>query len=93
MAKQFIKVSKTYATKNSIQLLILQKLQSVDFTLTSDISKAKYFIKKAYDDAVNQYKGKAAIPELKEFSNGLTIVFFVEDVIYINVYSTLYDLS
>lgn len=93
MAKQFIRVSKTYATKNKVQLLILQKLQTLNHTLTLTHVQASRQIKKLYDEAVNEYKGTAAIPELKCYENDNTTNYHIEEVIYIDIYSIVNDLS
>jgi hypothetical protein len=93
MAKQFIRVSKTYATKNKVQLLMLQKLQTVNHTLTLTHVQASRLIKKLYDEAVQEYNGKAAIPELKTYDNDNTTSYHVEDVIYIDIHSIVNDLS
>lgn len=93
MAKQFIRVSKTYSTKNKLQLLILHKLQKLDHTLTLNHVDASRLIKKLYDEAVKEYKGTAAIPELKTYENDKTTNYHVEDVIYIHVYTVSTDFS
>lgn len=94
MAKQFIRVSKTYATKNKIQLLILQKLQTLDHTLTLTHVQASREIKKQYDEALKQYNGKAAVPELKTFNiDDNTSRYQVEDVIIIDIHTIINDLS
>lgn len=92
MAKTFTKVTKTYSTKNKLQGLILQELQLSDCSLFSDAKEAKNFINQLYENALKLYKGNAAVPELKthKASDSETLMF-VEDVIYISVYTTKYN--
>lgn len=92
MKKVFIKVSRTYQVKNKLQKAILDNLQELDGTLT-ETGKAIKLIKIAYNDAVNNYKGTAAVPELKEFeANNKTDVFYIEDVIYVDIHKVINDL-
>lgn len=94
MAKQFTKVTKTYSTKNKLQLLILNQLDTVDGLLFSNKSEAVNHIKQLYENALIMYAGKAAVPELKSFvSTDNDTVFHVEDVIHISIYNVQLDLS
>lgn len=67
MKKQFTKVTKTYSTKNKLQLLIHDHLVTADFTLFANKQEASKHIKKLYDTALSEYKGNAAVPQLKSF--------------------------
>lgn len=94
MAKQFTKVTKTYATKNKLQLMILKELEQIDGTLFQDKTDASKHIKKLYQNALNNYKGIAVIPKLdffKALKGDLTL--HVEDVIHISIYNVENDLS
>lgn len=92
MKKVLIKVSRTYQLKNKLQKSILENLQELDATLTEPASAIK-LIKIAYNDAVNNYKGSAAIPELRHFEpDSKTTVYYIEDVIYLNIYTVILDL-
>lgn len=93
MAKKFIRISRIYQTKNKLQLLILKKLELLDHTLIPTELSASQIIKTEYDDALNQYKGKAAIPELKMSKNDNTTIYYIEDVIYIHVLTVINDLT
>ena len=94
MAKQFTKVTKTYSTKNKLQLLILNELQDIDCSLFPDKGLASYTIKKLYNNALSAYKGNAAIPELKSFeANKNDTHYYVDDVISISMYNVEIDLS
>lgn len=94
MAKQFTKVTKTYSTKNKLQLLIHDELKSVDFMLFLNMQDASNYIKQLYENALRCYKGNAAIPLLKTFEgNKNDTHYYVEDVINISVYTVKNDLS
>lgn len=94
MAKQFTKVTKTYSTKNKLQLLIHDELKSVDFMLFSDKQQASNYIKQLYENALKCYKGNAAVPPLKTFEgNKNSTSYYVDDVISISIYNVLNDLS
>ncbi|MGR3790275.1 hypothetical protein ACUXZJ_10795 [Flavobacterium sp. TN-1] len=91
MSQYFIKVSRTYTTKNKIQEICLNELKELNFSLVSDLATAKKVIKKHFEQAVNSYMGRAKHPELKEFDKAGkgAISFYIEDVIYLDVYPVL----
>lgn len=94
MKKQFTKVTKTYSTKNKLQLLIHDHLKTVDFTLFTNKQEASNYIKQLYDNALNKYKGNAAVPPLKTFEgNKNDTHYYVDDVISISIYNVQNDLS
>lgn len=86
MAKQFIKKTKWHVTKNKVQELCQINLQELDHTLVPDLDEAKKLILKAFDRAINQYNGRAKLPELKSYTDEKKTVFYIEDVIYLSVY-------
>jgi hypothetical protein len=89
--KVFIKITKTYQVKNQLQKLILDNIQKLDFTLIQK-NLAPVFVKQQYIDAVDQYKGKASVPELKSFHpNNKTMCIYVDDVIYVDLYDAIND--
>jgi hypothetical protein len=94
MPKQFTKVTKTYSTKNKLQLLILNELQNIDCTLFKNKEDASKCIKKLYHDALLLYKGNAVVPLLKthEATKNDTL-FYVDDVISISMYNVQDDFS
>jgi hypothetical protein len=93
MKKVLIKILRTYQVKNKLQKAILENLQELDATLT-DNKQAVGLIKIAYKDAINNYNGSAAVPELRNFeASDDTTVYYIEDVIYINVYKVIQDLT
>ncbi|MBP4139644.1 hypothetical protein [Flavobacterium geliluteum] len=94
MAKTFTKVTQTYSTKNKLQFLILQHLETVDGFLFENKNEAAGTIKTLFKAALNDYKGKAAIPELKNYEpNNKSHVYHVDEVITISIYNVLTDLS
>jgi hypothetical protein len=94
MAKQFTKVTKTYSTKNKLQLLIHDHLKTVDFTLFANKQEASNYIKQLYENALMEYKGNAAVPQLKTFEgNKNDTHYYVDDVISVSMYNVHTDLS
>ncbi len=94
MAKQFTKVTKTYSTKNKLQLLILNELKTVDCILFSTKSEATDYIVQLYKNALLKYKGNAVVPQLKRHeSTNQSMSFYVDDVISISMYNVEIDLS
>lgn len=93
MAKQFTKVTKTYSTKNKLQLLILNELVTIDCFLFMTKSEETDHIVKLYKSALLAYKGNAAVPELKRHESHENISFYVDDVISISMYNVKTDLS
>jgi hypothetical protein len=94
MPKQFTKATKIYSTKNKLQLLIYNHLMTVDFILFANKQEASKYIKQLYDTALSQYKGNAAVPELKTFEgNKNDQHYYVDDVISISMYNVQNDFS
>jgi hypothetical protein len=94
MALQFTKVTKTYSTKNKLQLYILKELELVDGFLFLNKAESVEHIRQLYNVALETYNGNAAVPPLKNFeANENDTVFYVEDVIYISIYTVKTDLS
>ncbi len=94
MAKQFLRIAKTNASKNKVQSLVIMSLEMIDNTLHKNIGDAKKMVKHQFDQALKQYTGKAKIPELKEFNpSEETTSFYVEDLIYIDIHSVKIDFS
>lgn len=88
MAKQFIKVSSRYTTKNKLQELISNELYKLDRVLCNDGLEANKVIETAYKTALEQYKGHAKQLPLKDFVFNKTMTqYSVEDVIVLNVYT------
>lgn len=88
MAKQFIKVSNRYSTKNKLQELISNELYKLDRVLCNDGLEAKKTIEIAYKTALEQYKGHAKQLPLKDFVFNKAITqYSVEDVIVLDVYA------
>jgi hypothetical protein len=94
MSKQFTKVTKTYSTKNKLQLLILNELKHIDGVLFANKQEASKYIKQLYGNALSEYKGNASVPQLKthEATKDDTL-FYVDDVISISIYNVQADLS
>ena len=94
MSKQFAKVTQIRVTKNKLQSIILNELQTVDKTLYRDRETAKKSIEQLFKNAVSLYKGKATSQELKIWeSKKSTLNFEVEEVISISVYHVRIDLT
>lgn len=94
MPKHFIKITQIYATKNKAQELCLKELTVLDHLLCRNFKEAKEMIKTNFDTAINSYKGRAKLPELRESeSDKKTTIFTVEDVIIIKVYEILNDFT
>jgi hypothetical protein len=94
MSKQFTKVTKTYSTKNKLQLLILNELSKADCVLFSNKAKASNNIEQLYQSALRSYKGNAVVPQLKTHeANKDDTLFYVDDVISISMYNVQHDLS
>jgi hypothetical protein len=94
MKEQFAKITKTYSAKNRLCTAILNNFESIDHTLFPDKEKAVKDIIRRYDEAINSYKGKAAVPRLESHqANKNGMQYFVEDVIYISIYNVKNKLS
>jgi hypothetical protein len=94
MSKQFTKVTKTYSTKNKLQLLIHDHLMTADFSLFANKQEASNYIKQLYENALKSYKGNAAVPLLKTFGgNKNDTHYYVDDVISISMYNVQNDFS
>jgi hypothetical protein len=94
MNKQFTKVTKTYSTKNRLQLAILKELELADSLLFANKQEASNFINKLYENALLSYKGNAVVPPLRKHEpNNDLLVFYVEDVVSISIYNVKTDLS
>ena len=94
MAKQFVKITKTYSAKNRLCTAILDYLESIDHSLFINKEKAAEDIKRRYNEALESYKGKAAVPRLQSHQSSKNeILYFVEDVIHISIYNLENDLS
>lgn len=94
MQKQFTKVTKTYSTKNKLQKLIHDHLLTVDLILFANKQEASNYIKQLYENALRNYKGNAAVPDLKTFEgNKNDTHYYVDDVISISMYNVKNDLS
>jgi hypothetical protein len=94
MPKQFTKVTKTYSTKNKLQLLIHDQLMTADLILFTNKQHASNYIKQLYENALREYKGNAAVPPLKTFEgNKNDTHYYVDDVISISIYNVQNDFS
>lgn len=94
MAQQFTKVTKTYSTKNKLQLYILKELEQVDCLLFSSQLEAVNYIKNLYNVALETYNGNAAVPPLNSHeSMSNELMYYVSDVIFISIYTVKTDLS
>ncbi|QSW90721.1 hypothetical protein J0383_07895 [Flavobacterium endoglycinae] len=88
MAKQFVKITKTYSAKNRLCTAILESMDSIDHSLFSNKEYAVKDIKRRYDEALDNYKGKATVPKLQNHqANKKEILYYVEDVIHISIYN------
>lgn len=90
--KVLIKISSTYQVKNKLQKQILENIEELDGTLT-DSSTANKLILLAYKDAINNYKGSAIVPELRNFvlNEGIR-TYYVENVFYLNIYHVKHEI-
>ncbi|MBS7234052.1 hypothetical protein KHA90_23900 [Flavobacterium psychroterrae] len=94
MTKQFVKVTQTYAPKNKLQQIILERLEPISHTLFKDKKEAIESIKALFKSALNDYKGRAAVPELKNFEGSKNDhVYNIDEVINISIYNVKNDLS
>lgn len=94
MNKHFIKVSKTYGTKNKLHEVILDKMQALDHTLCGSQGAAVHLINTSYEEACKTYEGKASVPPLRSFeSDKKTAVFYVPEVIYIAVHEVVNEVN
>lgn len=94
MSKQFIKVTKTYSTKNKLQLAILKRLEEADASLFRKRSYAQAFVRHLYEEGVRSYKGNAVVPELRTHEpDENQVVYYVDDVIFLSIYTVKTDLS
>ena len=88
MAKQFVKITKTYSAKNRLCTAILDFFESIDHTLFLNKEKAAEDIERRYNEALESYKGKAAVPRLQNHqASKEEVLYFVEDVIHISIYN------
>ena len=87
MKQQFIVITVQNVPKNKVQALCQERLQDLDQTLYNSLADAKFVIENRFKQSLNEYKGRAALPELKNFKpEKETIKFYIPDVIYITVY-------
>lgn len=87
MKQQFIVVTSQNKAKNQVQELCQKHLEVLDQTLYNSFTDAKFVIENKFKQSLNAYKGRAAIPELKNFKpDNETTQFYIPDVIYITVY-------
>lgn len=87
MSKQFIKVTKDYATKNKVQELCLKELKKLDQTLWPYPEDAIRIILHGFEHALSQYKGTAKLPELKHFRpDNNSFQYYIDDVIHLTIY-------
>lgn len=94
MAKQFVKITKTYSAKNRLCTAILDFFESIDHTLFLNKEKAAQDVKRRYNEALESYKGKAAVPRLESHQSSKTeFLYLVQDVIHISIYNIENDLS
>lgn len=93
MAKQFIKKTKWHITKNRVQEMCQNNLQELDCSLVRNLEDAKKLIINAFNRAINDYNGRAKLPELKSFTDEKTSVYYIEDVIYLSIYKVENDFS
>ena len=92
MVKQFTKVTKTYSTKNKLQLAILKELELADSLLFANKVEASNFINQLFENGLRSYKGSATVPQLRKHQpNNDLLVFYVEDVISISIYNVKTD--
>lgn len=94
MNKHFAKVTKTYSTKNKLQLYILKELELIDRFLFASKEEAGNYINNMYSIAIESYNGTAAVPELKKHEpDENQVVYYVEDVIFLSIFTVKTDLS
>lgn len=87
MKQQFIVITSQNVPKNKVQELCQKHLEVLDQTLYNSLSDAKFVIENKFKQSLNEYKGRAALPELKNFKpDKETTQFYIPDVIYITVY-------
>lgn len=88
MAEQFTKITKTYAAKNRLCTAILDFFESIDHCLFENKQQASDEIKRRYNEALESYKGKAAVPRLQNHqASKKEVLYYVEDVIHISIYN------
>lgn len=89
MSKQFVKITKTYSAKNRLCTAILESFESIDHSLFENKETAIKDIKRRYNEALENYKGKAAVPRLVSHQpNKKELLYYVEEVIYVSIYNT-----
>lgn len=94
MAKQFLRIAKTNASKNKVQLLVIKHFMLIDKTLYCNLNEAVNMVNQIFENALKEYTGNAKKPELKKFdANNSTLVYFVEDLIYIDIHTVLNDFT
>ena len=94
MAKQFLRVAKTNASKNKVQLLVIKHFQVIDKTLYNNLSEAVNMVKQSFENALKEYTGSAKLPELKTHDTQKdTILYFVDDLIYIDIHAVKIDFT
>ena len=94
MAKQFLRIAKTNASKNKVQLLVIKHFEYLDKTLYNDLSEATNVVKQSFQNALNEYTGSAKTPELKTHDTQKdTILYFVDDLIYIDIHTVKKDFT
>ncbi|WP_395060038.1 hypothetical protein [Flavobacterium sp.] len=94
MGKQFLRIAKTNASKNKVQLLVIKHLELIDKTLYNDLNEAVNMVKQSFENALREYTGSAKLPELKKHdTESHTILYFVEDLIYIDIHTVKNDFT
>ena len=94
MAKQFIKITQTYAPSNKVKKLCLEEIQKIDCTLCDSIEQVDKLINEAYELAISNYMGTAARPALRSYNGSLfSKSYYVESVIHLAVYEVKHELK
>lgn len=94
MAKQFVKITQTYAAKNRLCTAIIDHFESVDHCLFANKQKADEDVKRRYNEALQSYRGKAAVPKLDSHKNSKSgSSYYIDGVIHISIYNVENDLS
>lgn len=94
MQKQFLRIAKTNASKNKVQLLVIKHFELIDKTLYNNLNEAVNMVKQSFENALREYSGTAKVPELKKHDTEKnTVMYFVDELIYIDIHTIKNDFT
>lgn len=94
MEKQFLRIAKTNASKNKVQLLVIKHFELIDKTLYNNLNEAVNMVKQSFENALREYSGTAKVPELKKHDTEKnTVMYFVDELIYIDIHTIKNDFT